>query len=271
MNTLIDGQAINSVPADDRGLLFGESVFETIAFHGHQAVLWDGHMQRLKRATEAFGWDMPEEELLINECDRLLASCALAKSIIRITLTGGDGGTGYWPPPVQANRRILQLRPWPNSLALQQEQGLRCVISPFRVPFPWTYSGMKHGSRLLQTRAAAHCMARDADEALLLDHHDGFAEALSSNLILVVEGQLLTPGNVEVQGVGLAWLRNVLGANLRTGTVSFRDLSMLDEMLVINSVAGIRPVIAIEDHRLPWGPMARKLQSIWLEEALLCD
>lgn len=271
MNTLVDGKSARGVPADDRGLLFGESVFETVAFHGHRAVLWEGHMERLKRAAHAFGWEAPAEDLLASECARLLTASSWPKSIIRITLTGGSGGSGYWPAAVQSNRRIVQIRPWPERIERQQQQGIQCIISPFRLPMPWAYSGLKHGSRLLQTRAAADCRARGAEEAVLLDQEDRFAEALSSNLILVMDGQLLTPGDVEVEGVGLAWLKQVMGTDLQTGSSSFRDVAALEEMLVINSVGGIRPVIAIEDHPLPCGPMARKLQSIWYEDLLVCD
>jgi len=270
MNTLINGQPATAIPADDRGLLFGESIFETIAFQNNRAVLWEGHMGRLRRAAEAFGWDAPAEEELVAECGRLLSATPADKAIIRITLTGGSGGSGYWPDTVPVNRRIVQLRPWTTKLDIQQERGLRCVLSPFRLPAQWAFSGLKHGNRLLQTRAAAHCRIQGADEALLLDQQDRLAEALSSNLILVVDGQLLTPADVEVDGVGLAWLKQTLGSELKVGTLALRDIAKLEELLVINSVGGIRPVIEIQEQPLPLGPMARKLQSIWHKELLLC-
>jgi 4-amino-4-deoxychorismate lyase len=271
MNTLIDGEAMSSVPVDERALLYGESLFETIGFHGDRAPLWDGHMARLKKGAQLFGWEAPDEELLANECARLLSSWAAPKAVIRITLTGGSGGHGYWPPSVQSNRRIVQIRPWPEHIERQQERGLRCIVSPFRLPLQWECSGLKHGSRLLQIRAASHCRSRGADEALLLDQQDCFAEGLSSNLILVVNGQLLTPRQPDVEGVGLAWLKKRLGAELQSGTVAVGNMELLDEVLVINSVGGIRPVIAIDNHPLPCGPVARKLQSIWCKELLLCD
>lgn len=271
MKSLINGEPSTVIPADDRGLLFGESIFETIAFHNNRAVLWEGHMARLRRGAEAFGWDTPAEEVLVAECSRLLLASCVDKAIIRITLTGGSGGSGYWPDPAPINRRIVQLRLWTTQLELQQKRGLRCIVSPFRLPAPWAFSGLKHGNRLLQTRAASHCRLHGADETLLLDRYERLAEALSSNLILVVDGQLMTPPDVEVEGVGLAWLKQTLGSELKVGTLAVRDIAKLEELLVINSVGGIRPVIAIQEQPLPVGPMARRLQTIWHEDLLLCD
>ncbi len=271
MNTLIDGESTSSIPADDRALLFGESVFETIAFHNDRAPLWAGHMARLTRSAAALGWEMPSEDLLASECARLISAVAEPKLIIRITLTGGSGGSGYWPPPVPKIRRIVQLRSWPKRIEQHQAEGLRCIVSRFQLPLPWAYSGLKHGSRFLQTRAAMECRSRGADEALLLNAQDCFAEALSSNLVLVVDNQLLSPSGVEVEGVGLAWLKTVLGDKIQSGTLPLKDVAALDEMLVINSVGGIRPVTLIEDNPLPCGRITRKLQSIWRKELLLCD
>ena len=271
MSALIDGQPLDFVPVDDRALLFGESVFETIAFRAGRAPLWDWHMARLDKAARIMGWEQPNAALLAEECSRLLAGESLPGAVVRITLTGGSGGAGYWPPAEQKIRRIVQVRPWPQRIERQQVEGLEVIVSSFQLPRSWIYSGLKHGNRLLQTRAAQECRVRGADEALLLDGKGQFSEALSSNLLLVMRGEILTPADVEVRGVGLSWLRAELGERVRTGSIVPGAISELDEMLVINSVAGVRPVVAVEDHRLPCGPVGRELQSIWRKKLFACD
>lgn len=270
MNTLIDGKTATSIPADDRAVLFGESVFETIAFLGPCAALWDLHMARLARTVESLGWEMPEVSVLASECRQLVAASGSDRSIIRITITGGSGGQGYWPANEVRARRILQCRPWPGFFCDQIRFGLKTVISSFRLAPAGPFSGLKHGNRLLQTQAARECRRRGADEAILLDGQGQLVEALSSNLILVKGSRLLTPANPDVAGVGLAWLRDVLGLDLEVGSVNQSDIKTLSEVLMINSVAGIRPVVSVDDQPYPIGSLARRLQSIWHEKIDLC-
>jgi 4-amino-4-deoxychorismate lyase len=270
MNTLIDGQASDCLPADDRGLMFGESVFETIAFHAGRAPLWDRHLARLGRGAAVLGLTVPDDDVLERECRRLLAGHAGARSVIRITLTGGSSSRGYWPAENQACRRILQRRSWPMMLERQRLEGLSVIVSAHALGEPGSLTGLKHGNRLLQTLAARECLQRGAEEALLLDRQGRLGEAISSNLILVSESGMMTPAHPEVAGVGLAWLSDVLGNELEIGSVGIDRLATLSEVLVINSVAGIRPVVAVEEQHFPCGPVGRRLQSIWQEKLFPC-
>lgn len=270
MNTLIDGSPTNDVPADDRGLLFGETVFETMAFCDGRAPLWDLHMARLTRGAQAIGLEMPDSDLLWGDCGRLLRKEKARRAVIRITLTGGSGGQGYWPPTAPGTRRIVQRRAWPATIDLQRRDGLAVVISRFRLGPAAPLSGLKHGNRLLQTMMARECRERAAEEAVLLDDQHQLCEAVSSNLVLVTDAGLMTPARAEVAGVGLSWLREYSGAGLAVGSVGVEQLETLSELLVINSVAGIRPVISVEDKPFPIGPVCRHLQSIWQKELFPC-
>ncbi|MFP4276208.1 MAG: aminotransferase class IV [Wenzhouxiangella sp.] len=270
MSILLDGQPAEAVPADDRGLLYGESAFETIAFQDGRAPLWDRHIARLGRAAAAIGWDMPDSALLAAECTQALRFFGADRAVVRITLTGGSGGQGYWPPAGAEPRRIIWPRRWPVGINRQRQAGLATIISRYRLGPPGPLSGLKHGNRLLQTLVARECRERGGEEALLLDEHGQLAEAISSNLILVAGRRLLSPARVAVAGVALAWLSEELGGELESGSVPASQLELLSEVLVINSVAGIRPVIAVDQHRFGCGPVGRRLQALWHKELFRC-
>ncbi|MEE4638864.1 MAG: aminotransferase class IV [Wenzhouxiangella sp.] len=269
MSTLIDGQASDHLPANDRGLLFGESVFETIAFHDGRAPLWVRHIERLGKGAATLGLAPPEADLLEQEC-RCLLSELVGQAVIRITLTAGSGGHGYWPAERPTSRRILQRRDWPMHLEQQRLDGVSVIISTHALGGAGPLTGLKHGNRLLQTLAARECLQRGAEEALLLDQQGQLGEAISSNLLLVSGSRIMTPARPDVAGVGLAWLSDRLGDALEIGSVGMDRLATLSEVLVINSVAGIRPVVAVEGQPFPRGPVGRRLQSIWHEELFPC-
>ncbi len=263
MNMLIDGAWSEQIPADDRGLLFGEAVFETIAFKAGQAPLWSRHMARMANGASVLGLPLPNAEMLASDCRAVLASNDDQAGVVRITLTGGSGSRGYWPATAGQGRRIVQARAWPPNLESQRRQGLRTAISRHRLPAAGVLAGLKHGNRLVQTLAAREAMNAGLDDMLLLDQAGYLAEAISSNLILATPEGLLTPPTAAVAGVGLGWLRDQLGSDLVEGSLRPEALEHASEVLVVNSVAGVRPVTAVEQRRFQPGPVFGHMHSLW--------
>lgn len=264
MRTLIDGRPVDTLPADDRGLLFGELVFETMAFIDGRAPLWERHMRRLQHGAAALALEMPDQEILLRECRTLVA--ARGRSIMRLSLTAGSGGRGYWPAPEPASRRILQARDWPADIQRLRQAGLRVMRSGYRLPDGGPATGLKHGNRLVQVLAARECADAGLDEALLSGPDNRLAEGIASNLVLVVDGAMLTPPNPAVGGVGLDWLRERLAGELVDGSLPMADWRRCSEMMMVNSVAGVRPVLDLDGEPLASGPVCRRLQRLWEQE-----
>jgi len=265
-DALIDGRAASSIPIDDRGLLYGDHLFETIAFHGDSAPLWPHHMARLQRDGARLGIPVPAPGLLLGDCLRLLAG--VARAVVRITITRGSGGRAYQPPDRPVARRIVQRRAWPQGLARQRRDGLRVVTSPIPLARNPALAGIKHGNRLEQVLAARACAAEGADEALLFTADGSLIEAIASNVVVVAGQHMLTPdcSVAGVAGVGLAWLRAQPAVDIVSASLGRDELAAADEILMVNSVAGIRPVSRLDDRRLKTGPAARHLQHLWHEQ-----
>lgn len=262
---LIDGRPGGEVSPDDRGLLYGDALFETIAFRAERAPLWDLHWQRLDRGCQFLGLNTPDARQLLTECQSLCAGHVA--SVIRLTLTRGSGGRGYWPPEPACSRRIIQRRGWPAGLNEQRNSGLDLVTSPVRLASGSILAGLKHGNRLEQVMAARACQQIGADEAVMLDNQGRVVEAISSNLLIELNGAIISPlADSGVDGVGLAWLRARLGDVIETAVLSERDLQAADAITVINSVAGIRPARSLDGRRLNPGSGCRLWQQLWNED-----
>lgn len=261
---LIDGRPASDVPADDRGLLYGDSLFETIAFHRGQAPLWPWHWRRFSADAQRLGLPVPSSEITLSECRQLASN---ESCVIRVTLTRGSGGRAYTPHPDPEGRRIVKRRPWPDGLEQHRQGGLELVTSPVRLATDSMLAGIKHGNRLEQVMAARDCAERGADEAVLYDARGCLVEAIASNLVLVVAGKAVTPraAGSGVAGVGLAWLQEQPGVLIDEAELKADDLLRAEEIMVINSVAGIRPVTAVDDHRFAIGATCRAWQRLWME------
>ncbi len=261
MSVLIDGAFASTLPADDRGFLFGETVFETIAFCDRQAPLWPLHWQRLAFGAERLGLDLPPAELWLQDCLKLGSESG--RHVLRLTLSAGSGGNGYWPAEWPEPRRVVSRRAWPAGIDEQRQAGLRLRLSSIQLSVEGHTGACKHGNRLSQVLAARECRQSGHEEAILLDPDGFLVEAISSNLLLVLNDSLLTPERPVVAGVGLAWLRTQAGSRLIEAALPASRLAECSEVMVINSVAGIRPVIAVDQHPFRIGPVCRQLQSLW--------
>lgn len=244
---LVNGCEQGRVAADDRGLLYGDGLFETIGFHAGQAPLWDLHMQRLSESCGRLFLPMPSAALLADECAML--ADGLRHAVVRITITRGCGGRAYIPPEIPEPNRILMRRAYPES-----QDGVDMIRSSIRLARQiGVLSGIKHLNRLEQVLIGQECRQQGAVEALVCDDRGLIVEGLSSNLVIERNGELIAPGPhpAAVSGVGLNWLRRQLGQALTERPFHIDELQPEDSIWVINSVAGLRPVLRLDGHARP--------------------
>ncbi|MCH8478368.1 MAG: aminodeoxychorismate lyase [Wenzhouxiangella sp.] len=259
--TLVDGREIDSVPADDRALLYGDGLFETIAFIDGQAPLWPRHWQRFSESCERLGLDCPDQAGLLEDCRRLAPDAG--QVVIRFLLSRGSGGRAYWPPEPARPRLIVQSRSWPESLARQRREGLNLVSSRIRLASASMLAGIKHCNRLEQVLAARHCALQGADEAVLFDGRERLVEAIASNLILDLDDGLVTPwSEAGVRGVGLGWLQDC-GLALTSQVIDRAALNSARSIVVVNSVAGPRLARSLDGQSLAATPACQGLIQTW--------
>ncbi|MDT8450411.1 MAG: aminodeoxychorismate lyase [Wenzhouxiangellaceae bacterium] len=263
---LVDGQPDGQVPAGDRGVLFGDGLFETMAFHHGQCRLWPLHMARLEHGCRVLGLPLQERALLADECRRVAAG--EPHCVVRLTLTRGSGGAGYFPPSAPEVTRIVQRRPFPAGIERLRREGLRMATSSIRLPAIDKLAGLKHLNRLAQVMIARECAQRGADEALVLDPDGVIVEGLHGNVVVERDGGLVAPGPhpAAVAGVGLEWLRRSAGDALRERAMKASELMPGDSVWVLNSVRGLCPVAVLDKRPLNVGRAGGEWQARWFEE-----
>ncbi len=275
---LIDGRPETRIPVDDRGLLYGDHLFETLAFHGGQAPLWKRHWRRLMHGCDVLGIAPPSEQTVLDECQLLCRMLCVSSGqssaqspgnsgrswIVRVTVTRGSGGKAYWPDPDQPARRIIHARHWPEALEVQQQNGLVLVTSRVNLASGSMLAGLKHGNRLEQVLAGRDCAEQGGDEALVYDNQGCLAEAIAANLVLEIDQRSITPMTSSgVAGVGLAWLMDQAETDIAETTIKRQDVARASAIMVINSVTGIRPARSLDGRELPISERHRSWQQLW--------
>jgi len=201
MTTLINGEPESRIEAMDRGLQFGDGVFETIRLEAGRPALWARHWARLCLGLDRLGIPRPGEQDCLDEL--AMASLDVA-SMAKLIVTRGPGPRGYAPPARARPTRIVM-----GGAALDipgTSDILRLGVCRTRVarsPLP----GCKHLNRLENVLARRE-WAEDWDEGLMLDAGGRVRCGTQSNVFVLEDGVLLTPGlsAYGVAGTRRGWL-----------------------------------------------------------------
>lgn len=247
MNGLLDGRPASTLPLDDRGLHYGDGLFETVRVTAGVPEYWSAHCLRLEEGCRRLDLPAPDRALLEREVAELFADGG--DGILKLWYSRGGGGRGYLPPAEPQPRRLL-LRYPPRPRPEKPATVRLCTTRLARQPL---LAGIKHLNRLEQVLARREWGEGDAiDEGLLCDTDGHLVEAVQSNLFWVRGGVLETP-DLSASGVAGIMREQVLGAAARLGleTRTVRrtapELREADEVFLTNSVIGIWPVANWEE------------------------
>ena len=269
LTSLIDGQPGNAVDSNDRGLQYGDGVFETLAVHAGRCEFWDAHLQRLRLGCQRLGLQCPSDTLLRSDAAQLIQD--VDRGVLKIIVTRGQGGRGYRIPESEHTRRILSSSGWPNYPDSYSQQGVQIRLCDLRLSRQPALAGLKHLNRLEQVLARMEWSDPDIAEGLLRDSDDQLIEGTFSNLFLVHGDRLSTPRLDQCGVAGI--MRGIilqcaadLGIPCSEGRLSLQDLQRADEIFLTNSIIGIWPVNRCGDWSAPIGPLTQRLQQA-LEKA----
>lgn len=251
----IDGVPAATLPLDDRGLAYGDGLFETLRADGGRIALWDLHLARLHEGCVRLGLAPPDPDRLADERD--LALQEAPDAVLKLVVTRGSGGRGYARPHAARTRRILMRHAMPLPV---DARGLRAMVCSTRLPLDPRLAGIKHLNRLHQVLARAEVDAAGIDEGVCLDAAGHVACATAANLFAVVDGVLCTPAidAAGVAGVARAALLadRRFGDDVRVGALTAEQLASASEVFVCNAVRGVQPLRELDARLLCPGAAA---------------
>lgn len=230
------------VPFDDRGLAYGDGVFETALVRDGRAMLWDYHLARLARGCKRLGFACPNRE----ELAALPGLAGPGQQVLKLIVTRGSGGRGYLAPqPAEPRWRWHSAAFEPAASRWQQGVTLRlCHLALGRQP---TLAGIKHLNRLENVLARREWDDPEIAEGVLCDEGGNVIEATCMNLFWAHGARLETPA-LDACGVA-GTLREALLERLPIAavTVDVDRLLQADVVWAGNSVQGVWPVRRLLD------------------------
>jgi 4-amino-4-deoxychorismate lyase len=257
---------VNGVPGDalslhDRGLLYGDGLFETITCVQGRPRWFERHLRRLALGCDRLGLASPDAALLSSELARL--AHGTARCIVKIILTRGVAtGRGYRPSGQEVPTRVLARHDW-----TPPPVGPFLVnLSPVRLGGNALLAGIKHLNRLEQVLAQRAAAAAGVHEALMRDGAGRVICGSMSNLFVPAGDELLTP---EIADCGVWGIMRALvmatapaiGLRVREAPLTAEHLAGAPSLFVTNVRLGVQPVHCYEGRGLETDARLSRLQE----------
>jgi 4-amino-4-deoxychorismate lyase len=258
---LVNGRSTDLLLASDRGLLYGDGVFETIAVRGAGPLQLDRHLRRLESGCRRLGIASAPIEQVSGEARRLARRAE--RAVLKIIITRGAGGRGYRADPHAPPTRIVGLHPWPDYPPQFRAQGIAATVCRTRLARNPALAGIKHLNRLEQVLARNE-WADEYQEGLVLDTAGRPVEGTMSNLFLVRDDTLLTPKLRECGVAGIMRERIMeyargAGIPMRVAELGMEDVNGAQGLFFCNAIIGIWPVHTLGRLRFAKHPLISAL------------
>ena len=263
---LINGEVKNTINVNDRGLLYGDGLFETMAVHNSEIQLWEAHWQRLSFGCKQLSIGVPEKNTIENEIKTLIEDNNEKQFVVKLIVTRGEGARGYRFVKEQNTTRILSSHAWPNYLEKYQTEGVDVCFCETILSENKSLAGVKHLNRLEQVLARNE-WDDEFQEGLMLTAQGNVVDGTMSNIFAVQDNIIFTP-DLSLCGVDGVMRKAVIKAAKEKGCSVYEkdfnkaELEQADELFLTNSLFGIWPIKMIgKKHFTRVGNITNELQE----------
>jgi 4-amino-4-deoxychorismate lyase len=261
---LVNGRR-TAVDPSDRGLAYGDGLFETMAAVDGRVRWLDYHLERLALGCRTLALGPVDHAEIRAE---IATHCPKAgRFVVKLIVTRGPGARGYPPPERTQPTRILGISSWQASPSNHYTHGIRVKVLQLRLGDSPALAGLKHLCRLEQVLAQIELRGHDVEQGLLLDTSGYVVGGSSSNVFAVSGANLVTP-LLTRNGVAGVMRRVVLeaaaGAALTPSerNLTLKELQRADELFMTNALIGILPVATLDGQSFSRGPATQRLMQL---------
>jgi 4-amino-4-deoxychorismate lyase len=264
LGTWIDGIGNGALAVDDRGLQYGDGLFETLLVRGRKARFVEAHLRRLAHGLARLAIPFEAWDALRADLDRAVHG-APELAVLKIIVTRGTGPRrGYSPRDCVTPRRIVMsfaASPLPDIAA-----GVDLRIAAIRAASQPALAGLKHLNRLENVLASMEPEHAAHFESLLLDASGDFVGGTMSNVFAIHRGRIATP---PIAAAGVAGvMRGVvlrecaaLGFTAEERRLTPADLTSADEVFITNVRLGVVPARRLGEHAFLMNDIAVRLRT----------
>ncbi len=247
INGVITAPEEAKIPVLDHGLLFGDSVYETVRTYNGKPFLFSRHFARLERSAAAVDLRLPwSKSKTLEEIQKTLFG---GECRIRLVFTRGVGDIAADIETCTDPAAIIIVVPLVALPERIYDQGVDVAISSVRRS--GRFADIKTGSLIHQVLARREAKLKHAFEAILLTADEKLSDGITSNIYMVRDSKLLTPSHDAgivagiTRGVVLDLAREK-GLQVIEGLFDVSDIGKADEMFLTSSTREVVPIARVD-------------------------
>lgn len=257
----------------DRGFLYGDSVYETIGTAYGRLFALSDHLVRLERSAQRIGLRVPPRDQIERAVAETVAAAGNPESRVRVILTRGAGKLDLDPAAVDDTQLVVIVFPLGAPTPEMYSKGVSVAIVSVHRNSPRAMDpAVKSGNYLNNVLALGEARRRSgAYEAILCSADGSVAEGSTSNVFVVIGGEIRTPGlDVGIlDGITRAQVMEVCRLNnlpLREVHITPDELRGADEVFITSATRGALPVTRVDEAPVGGGvpgPVTRKVMALY--------
>jgi len=212
----------------------GQGVFETVLVSDQVPQFLNLHLERLNNSCQILGLGPPALPVIREGIEQLLDGRITDRGRLRITVFGGL-------PELLLMISLVDVDPWPGSASV--------IISPWIRNENSAITGVKSVSYAENALALKWAKDLEYSETLLFNGAGHVAEAATSNVLVVVDGEVITPPLHSGCLPGIT--RGViLELGVREANIDASRLDRVTAAALLSSTRGVQPIHAIGERKL---------------------
>jgi branched-chain amino acid aminotransferase len=241
------------VTADNRGLRYGDGLFETILYKRNKFILPDAHLERLWNGMQLMQFDLPKlftKEFILKELQALVHKNSHTHARVRLEIIRGNGGL-YDAENMQPHY-IIQSRQLEEEAGMLNSNGLQVCIYKDAVKTCDTFSNLKHNNFLPYYMGALFAKTQRCNDAILLNQYGNICDSTIANVFIIKENIIYTPALSEgcVAGTRRQFLIKELpaaGFPVEETQLNTDFLLSADEIFLSNAIHPVKWIANIAD------------------------
>ena len=266
---ICNGKAVETISINDRGLQYGDGLFETVAIRDGEPRLWTFHMERLATGCELLGFTMPSEKALLEGVFEALATNGVPSTyaVAKIIISAGAGKRGYARGSVESPTVLFGGFVSARPSAGVYRDGVGTIVCKTRLATGSAFAGLKTLNRLEQVAAQSEVKEEGAYEGLTMDADGNLICGTMSNVFFIKDNCISTPplDRCGVAGVMRQHIIDTLhekGIQIDFRHTNLSDITSLDELFLSNSQFGVVPINKCGDNTWHVGEHVRTVMAI---------
>jgi len=260
------------ISPDDRGFLYGDSIFETLRTYNKKPFKLAEHLERMRCSAEKLKILPVYTNAEISESiTNLLEKNSVQDAYIRITLSRDTGNNGLGINDNLKSTILIQVKSFMPYERKLYDEGMSLIVSRHRRSTSCPISSHKTTNLLTSILLKEEAKRKSANEAIVINTDGYVAECVVSNIFMVNNGSVITPSldtNI-LPGITRETVLDICknsGIPAREEFLKIESLIKAEEVFITNSLMEIMPVSRIGDYQIGktvQGKITRQLMNAY--------